>query len=126
MGANASSVGIGPHKDKEKDHSVSQRQRRQKAEGGYWQDRSGAYSVSKHVTQEMSFQGHSSSGFLGGAVPVIAVWPLERVTHLSPTQPSSLTIDGGGSWWRHMLYIQDMGLCHCTLSGFVSGGGLTL
>lgn len=26
---------------------------------------SGAYSVSEHATQEMSFQGHSSSGLLG-------------------------------------------------------------
>ena len=56
---------------------------------------SGAYSVSKHVTQEKRFQGHSPSGFLGGTVPVIAAWPLEQVTHLSPIQPSSLTTGGG-------------------------------
>lgn len=63
MGANSSSVGTGAHKDEEKDHSVSQRQRRRKAEEVIvflrtWQAMSGAYSVSKHVTQEKPFQGH--------------------------------------------------------------------
>lgn len=87
---------------------------------------SGAYSVSKHVTPEKPFQGHSPSGFLGGAVPVIAAWPLEQVTHLSSTQPSSLTIDGGRRWWRHMLYILRHGSVSLYAYGLVSGGGLTI
>lgn len=86
MDGASSSVGVSPHKDKERDNSRGQRQRRQKVQG--------SYSIPEGVTQHILVltlclsMSHrrchfrdmallASWGLLGGVAPVIAVWPLE-------------------------------------------------